>query len=291
MGNFQLPPGDDIAGYRLWFYDVPFYQMDDVRAVGTDLAGGQTRQSSRVCRRRQQDEPDVTAMPVPRTHTGSVSLHSLSERSAAARAADRRPARRARVADALGRPAARQSVRGRGSRRAGQGGRPDLERDTTCSRSRDGRREAAIERIRGFTDSAGLVLLERKPASREAPPTLLDNPEQAGRRPGDRVFLAAARLSRLRSFVGGRHLVRDVLRDDHVRRGLCAGARRDARIVLAATGCASRADERTPEPGAADRRHGRRLRRARRQLLRRQPGARHRSPRVCRCSTSRTTST
>jgi len=178
-GDFRLPPGGDIAGYRLWFYVVPFAQMDKVRA--SDLIWQEVRRGYRhtyvvVVSKK---EPEVTAMPVPRTHTGSVSLRRLreeleqlerqiedlsAERASLTRWVDRL---RDNLYAAEDRAALARAVDGTWSEKhvfAIQGWAP----------------EAAIERIRGFTDSAGLALLERKPASREAPPTLLDNTEQLG---------------------------------------------------------------------------------------------------------------
>lgn len=178
-GDFRLPPGGDIAGYRLWFYVVPFFQMDKVRASG--LIWQEVRRGHRhayvvVVSKTQ---PEVTAMPVPRTHTGSVSLRRLreeleqlelqiedlsAERASLTRWIDRL---RDNLYAAEDRAALTKAVDETWSEKhvfAIQGWAP----------------EAAIDRIRGYTDSAGLALLERKPASREAPPTLLDNPEQLG---------------------------------------------------------------------------------------------------------------
>jgi V/A-type H+-transporting ATPase subunit I len=176
-GNFQLPPVDDIAGCRLWFYDVPLYQMDRVRQ--SDLIWHEVNRDNRhayvvVISR---DEPDVTAMPVPRTHTGSVSLHDLTnevhelelqiedlhaERASLTRWADRlrdnlqAAEDRAELAHALDRTWSEHDLF------VIQGWAP----------------QSAIARIRAFTDAAGLVLTERAPTSRDAPPTLLDNPEK-----------------------------------------------------------------------------------------------------------------
>ncbi|MGI9344092.1 MAG: V-type ATP synthase subunit I [Gammaproteobacteria bacterium] len=178
-GDFRLPPGGDIAGYRLWFYVVPFFQMDKVHASG--LIWQEVRRGHRHAYVVvvSKTEPEVMAMPVPRTHTGSVPLSRLreeleqlelqiedlsAERASLTRWVDRlrdnlyAAEDRATLARAVDETWSEKHVF------AIQGWAP----------------EAAIERIRGFTDSAGLALLERKPASREAPPTLLDNTEQLG---------------------------------------------------------------------------------------------------------------
>jgi len=178
-GNFRLPPGNDIEGYRLWFYAVPLYQMDEVRA--SDLIWQEVRRGHRRAYVVvvSKTEPEAAALPVPRTHTGSVSLRELREELqqlelqiedlSAARASLTRWVDRLRhnLYAAEDRAALTRAVDETWSEPhvfAVQGWAP----------------AAAIDRIRGFTDTAGLVLLERKPAPMEAPPTLLDNPPQLG---------------------------------------------------------------------------------------------------------------
>lgn len=173
-GNFQLPPGEDIAGYRLWFYDVPLYKMEQVRA--SKLIWQEVNRDNRHAYVVviSENEPDVAAMPVPRTHTGSVSLHALTdeihqreleiedlhaERASLTRWADRL---RDNLDAAEDRAALSRAVDATWSEKdlfVIQGWAPATARD----------------RIRAFTDAEGLALLERAPASRESPPTLLDN--------------------------------------------------------------------------------------------------------------------
>jgi V/A-type H+-transporting ATPase subunit I len=178
-GDFRLQPGGGIAGYRLWFYVVPFAQMDDVRESG--LIWQQVRRGHRHAYVVvvSKLEPEVTALPVLRTHTGSVSLRGLREELeqveleiedlSADRASLTRWINRLRndlhaVEDRAALARAVDETWNESHVFAIQGWAP----------------AAAIEHIRGFTDSAGLALLERKPSSREMPPTLLDNPEELG---------------------------------------------------------------------------------------------------------------
>ncbi|PIE34924.1 V-type ATP synthase subunit I [candidate division KSB3 bacterium] len=74
-GDFQLPPHEDLAEHRLWFYLVPHYQMKEVEATG--LIWEVVKQDNRFCYVVvvSQDEPEE--MPVPRVRTGSVSLSEL----------------------------------------------------------------------------------------------------------------------------------------------------------------------------------------------------------------------
>jgi len=176
-GNFQLPPGDDIAGHRLWFYDVPLYQMDKVRA--SNLTWEEVNRDNRHAYVVvvAKAEPQVHEMPVARTHTGSISLHALmeeihqlelqiedlhAERASLTRWADRL---RENLHAAEDRAALARAVDQTWSEHdlfVIQGWAP----------------AESIDRIREFTDAEGLVLLERPPASRELPPTLLDNNDQ-----------------------------------------------------------------------------------------------------------------
>jgi len=176
-GNFQLPFGDTIAGYRLWFYDVPLYRMEAVRA--SELIWQEVNRGNRHAYVvvMSKTEPAVTAMPVPRTHTGSVSLHRLmdevhqreleiedlhAERASLTRWADRL---RDNLHAAQDRAALARAVDETWSEHdlfIVQGWAP----------------AAAIDGVRALTDTERLVLLERPPASRERPPTLLENRKQ-----------------------------------------------------------------------------------------------------------------
>lgn len=176
-GNFQLPPGDDIAGYRLWFYDVPVYKMADVRNSGLiweEVNRGDRHAYVIVV---SETEPDVTAMPVPRTFTGSVPLHALmdevhelelrledlhAERASLTRWTDRLRENLDAAVDRAELTSAVDQTWSEHDLFIIQGWAP----------------ATSIEQIRRFTDKAGLVLLERAPTPREAPPTLLENADR-----------------------------------------------------------------------------------------------------------------
>ncbi|MDJ0926935.1 MAG: V-type ATP synthase subunit I [Gammaproteobacteria bacterium] len=176
-GNFSLPPGEDIEGYRLWFYEVPLYQMDKVRQ--SDLIWQEVNRTNRFAYIIviSAEEPHATAMPVPRTHTGRVSLEKLRDELQQVELeiedlnADREGLTRwiERLRDNLDaaddRAALTRAVAETWSEHdlfMIQGWAP----------------AELVDTIRGFTDAAGLALLERAPAPTESPPTLLDNPEQ-----------------------------------------------------------------------------------------------------------------
>ncbi|MFW2404715.1 MAG: V-type ATP synthase subunit I [Gammaproteobacteria bacterium] len=178
-GDFRLPPDGDIAGYRLWFYVVPINQMDEVR--GSDLVWQELRRGHRHAYVVvvSKEEPAITALPVPRTHTGSVSLRVLhdeleqveleiedlsADRASLTRWIDQLRDNLYAVEDRADLARAVDETWHEAHVFAIQGWAPAV----------------AIERIRSFTEASGLVLLERKPGSRENPPTLLENSDQLG---------------------------------------------------------------------------------------------------------------
>ena len=70
-GDFAFPPGDELAGQKLWFYTVPHKEMAKVRE--SDLVWEIVHRDNRHCHVAviAEDEPPSSAMPVPRTHTGA----------------------------------------------------------------------------------------------------------------------------------------------------------------------------------------------------------------------------
>ena len=79
-GDFNLAAEGELQGYKLWFYIVPKRLMPKVRA--SDLVWQQVNASNThayVVVIAQQ-EPDVAAMPVRRTHIGDVPLSQLHKR-------------------------------------------------------------------------------------------------------------------------------------------------------------------------------------------------------------------
>jgi V/A-type H+-transporting ATPase subunit I len=75
-GNFELPPVDDLGGYRFWFYVVPHYQL---RRIQTDrpwkIVHRDSRHSYVVV--LSKDLPSPASVPVPRSRLGIRSLKEL----------------------------------------------------------------------------------------------------------------------------------------------------------------------------------------------------------------------
>lgn len=79
-GDFKLPSQDDLAGLKLWFYIVP---VSKIRLLPKNnmvwqIVHKDNRFAYLVVVAEQEPEPNI--MPVPRTHTGTLSLSELNER-------------------------------------------------------------------------------------------------------------------------------------------------------------------------------------------------------------------
>ncbi|MBA1145929.1 V-type ATP synthase subunit I [Ectothiorhodospiraceae bacterium WFHF3C12] len=79
-GDFRFPALEDLAGQRLWFYVVPHYKMRWLEELELpwQLVHRDSRNSFVVV--IAPDEPPADALPVPRTHTGALSLGELRQR-------------------------------------------------------------------------------------------------------------------------------------------------------------------------------------------------------------------
>lgn len=76
-GDIDLPPLEEIAGYRLWFYQLP---LGDLRALdGLARPWATIRRDNRFAYVVviSPDEPPASLLPVPRTHTGALPLREL----------------------------------------------------------------------------------------------------------------------------------------------------------------------------------------------------------------------
>ena len=76
-GDFKLPESDDLAGYLLWFYIVPVGKLRDLPKQ--DLVWEIVHRDNRFAHVvvAAKEEPPANAMPVMRTHTGTLSLTEL----------------------------------------------------------------------------------------------------------------------------------------------------------------------------------------------------------------------
>lgn len=79
-GDFRFPALDDIAGLRLWFYVVPHYKMRWLQSLELPWQVVQRDSRNSFVVVIAPEEPPADALPVPRTHTGALSLSELRQR-------------------------------------------------------------------------------------------------------------------------------------------------------------------------------------------------------------------
>jgi V/A-type H+/Na+-transporting ATPase subunit I len=105
-GDFKLPPPEDLAGLKLWFYIVPLGKLGELPKQGSGTGNQETGDQEivrsdlipdsrfptpvwQIVHRDSrfahvvvvaENEPPADAMPVARTHTGALSLSELNGR-------------------------------------------------------------------------------------------------------------------------------------------------------------------------------------------------------------------
>jgi len=173
-GNFELPRVEELAGYRLWFYVVPHYQL---RRIDTDepwqVVHRDSRHSYVVV--VSKDLPPQAAMPVPRSKLGTRSLaelrHALSE--AETELEDVRAERWAltRFISLM----IRNLARAEDSAALSQASSSTLDADEIFAVS-GWVPEARMESLLTFANARELACTFEEPGPDDDPPVLLDNP-------------------------------------------------------------------------------------------------------------------
>ena len=174
-GDFSFPPPGALAGCRLWFYIVPERQMPllDGLAMPWQVVHKDNRQSWVAV--IDPEEPPRDALPVPRTHTGAVSLGELRKRleEAELELEDAEAERHAltRWIYLMSRSLARAEDQA-GLRHADA---QTLDADSVFL-VQGWVAEAEADRVSGLAEAHGLAMLLEEPGPDDRPPTLLDNP-------------------------------------------------------------------------------------------------------------------
>lgn len=172
-GDFQLPDPKEVAGLKLWFYIVPKRLITEIADNLIWQCVYQNNQFAYVVV-VAETEPQNSAMPVARTHTGSISLsqlrHQLNEITLALedRQAERESLTRwiavmilhlNEATDSSELALAERMALYESGVFAIQGWLPEKD----------------LERLKAFADQRQLAILIEEPSSVDKPPTLLEN--------------------------------------------------------------------------------------------------------------------
>jgi V/A-type H+/Na+-transporting ATPase subunit I len=174
-GDFRFPPADALGGCMLWFYIVPERQMQLLASLTMpwQVVHKDNRQSWVAV--IDPEEPPRDALPVPRTHTGAVSLSDLTrqleetELELEDAEAERLSLTRwiYLMSRSLDRAEDRAVLR-------------HAEAQTLDEESlflvQGWVAEAAVAQVTAFAGGRGLAVLLEDPEPADRPPTLLDNP-------------------------------------------------------------------------------------------------------------------
>jgi V/A-type H+-transporting ATPase subunit I len=175
-GDFRLPDSDALAGRNLWFYIVPERQMHllDELSLPWQVVHKDNRESWVVVIDRK--EPPGNALPVPRAHTGALSLGELHKRleEAELELEDAVAERQAltRWIYLMSRHLARAEDQAALSHAAAQ---------TLVAEElflvQGWVPESAVGVVSALAERQGLAMLLEEPEPTDHPPTLLENPE------------------------------------------------------------------------------------------------------------------
>ncbi|SHE32728.1 V/A-type H+-transporting ATPase subunit I [Modicisalibacter ilicicola DSM 19980] len=176
-GDFDFPPLESLAGHRLWFYEVPHYKARQLAQIALPWQEVHRDNRNRYIAVISQDEPAPDALPVPRTHTGSVPRHRLreklqrlavrldehtAEREALTRWIHLLHRHQAQAEDAANLARAQHLTRDLDAIFAVQGWVP----------------KAVLDDVRRLAECQKLALLDEPVGPEDQPPTLLDNDER-----------------------------------------------------------------------------------------------------------------
>jgi V/A-type H+/Na+-transporting ATPase subunit I len=176
-GDFSFPPPGALAGCMLWFYIIPERQMPllDKFAMPWQVVHKDNRQSWVAV--IDPEEPPRDALPVPRTHTGAVSLGELRKQleEAELELEDAEAERLAltRWVYLMSRSLARAEDQARLRHAVAQ----TLDADSVFL-VQGWVTEADAARVNGLAEAHGLAVLLEEPGPDDRPPTLLENPER-----------------------------------------------------------------------------------------------------------------
>jgi V/A-type H+-transporting ATPase subunit I len=176
-GDFSFPPADALAGCMLWFYIVPERQMPllDALTKPWQVVHKDNRQSWVAV--IDPEEPPRDALPVPRTHTGAVSLNELGKQLEETEL-ELEDAEAERLALTRWIYLMSRSL-DRAEDQAVLRHAEAQTRDAEALFLVQGWVAAAdVARVTALAEGHGRAVLLEEPVPADRPPTLLDNPEQ-----------------------------------------------------------------------------------------------------------------
>ncbi|MDD2761390.1 MAG: ATPase [Methylomonas sp.] len=176
-GEFQFPNTNQLASQRLWFYIIPKRMMN--RLNDLDYVWQTVYQNNLYCYVVviSESEPPENALPVPRTHTGSIPLSQLENQAGELESAlEDLQAQR----ESYTRWITLMTLHFNETRN-----QDDLKQAQMQTRDEAGvfalqgwLPEKDVARYRQFAEAQNLALLVEDPAPDDEPPTLLENPPQ-----------------------------------------------------------------------------------------------------------------
>jgi V/A-type H+-transporting ATPase subunit I len=172
-GDFRLPPLEEMAGQRLWFYAVPHHRMPEMRKLA--LPWQVLRHDRSCCYVAVIAPEEPSDMPVPRVHTGSRPRGELERRldDVELEIEDVQAQRSSLTrwcmlfAERLDSLEDREACRRAADVTANLEPVFGLEAWAPVARLRE---------LRTYAEKRGLALDARAPAEGESPPTLMENP-------------------------------------------------------------------------------------------------------------------
>jgi V/A-type H+-transporting ATPase subunit I len=174
-GNFILPPDEDLAGQKLWFYILPRQVMKGLRT--RNLPWQVVHQDNQfayvvvIC----PEEPPANALPGARTHTGSDSLQQVIENWEACQI-EYEEVRAERVALTRWSYLIGSHLNAAEDLDARQQAATGTFDDDALFALQGWIPAPELGRLRDFAEEHDLALLLEHPGIDEKPPTLLDNP-------------------------------------------------------------------------------------------------------------------
>jgi V/A-type H+-transporting ATPase subunit I len=174
-GNFRLPKENELAGYKLWFYQLPVSQMEQLAELALPWQEIYRDNRFSYITVVAREEPPHDGLSVPRTHTGALALEELQRQLLVAEI-ELEDIEAERQALSRWIYLIRHSL-------AQTEDRASLEFACTQTLERDGifvvqgwvaRRDRNL--IKRFARDYRLALMTEPPARDEIPPTLMSNP-------------------------------------------------------------------------------------------------------------------